>query len=107
MTKKLKKKIKVKTRLEDTSKTSEYLKSLPKIYMLGRWAKYGIWEFPYSGYSDERGIPYVYKYEDSNGMDPRYVLIPITRVTTGQIFVWNDYKPVLEHIKEAMEAGEN
>lgn len=107
MTKKLKKKIKVRTRLEDTSKTAEYLRSLPKMYMLGRWANYGIWDFPYSGYSDERGIPYVYKYEDSNGMDPRYELMPITIVTTGQIFVWNDYKSVLERIKEAMEASEN
>lgn len=45
--------------LENTIETREYLNSLPKIYMVARWAGYGVQEFPFAGKYAENGVPFV------------------------------------------------
>lgn len=80
--------------LPNTQETKEYLDSLPKIYLVVCWAKYGVDEFPFTGeYKDDkfRGIkkvPLVYQYDDHNGTDDSYYLRPITYTTTGAINSW-------------------
>lgn len=47
--------------LENTAETREYLESLPKIYMIARWAGYGVREFPFAGKCTTDGIPFVWR----------------------------------------------
>ena len=74
--------------LENTAKTREYLESLSKIYMVARWAGYGIREFPFAGKCTEDGIPFVWDYDDCNGTCDCYFLRKLTDTTTGWIYAW-------------------
>lgn len=55
--------------LKNNKKTKAYLDSLPTMYIVGRWDKYGVEGYPFTGKyeTDERGysIPLVYKYNDT------------------------------------------
>ena len=80
--------------LPNNEKTKKYLDSLPKIYLVACWAKYGVMEFPFtreSGYDKFRAkkyVPLVYQYDDHNGTDDSYYLRLITETTTGAINGW-------------------
>ena len=90
--------------LKNTIKTKEYLDSLPKIYLVGCWAKYGVIEYPFTGKyeQDENGIsiPIVYDYDDHNGTCDNYYLRKLNYVTTGQILLWTQSKNVANKIAE-------
>lgn len=74
--------------LKNTAKTTQYLYSLPKIYLLACWARYGVREHYFTGKYTKEGIPLVYHYEDHNGFTDQFELMPITQTTTGSIVTW-------------------
>ena len=91
--------------LKNTAKTREYLESLPKIYIVGCWARYGVWEYPFTEkYFSENGIsiPIVYYYDDHNGTCDNYYLRRLDRVTTGEIIMWTQFKEVADRIAKLL-----
>lgn len=89
--------------LKNTPKTKAYLDSLPKIYMVGCWAKYGVREYPFTEkYFSENGfsIPLVYDYDDHNGTCDCYWLRRLDCTTTGQILLWTQSKSVASKVAE-------
>ena len=80
--------------LPNTQETKEYLDSLPKVYLVACWAKWGVMDFPFSGkykydsFRAHKKVPLVYQYDDHNGTDDSYYLRPITYTTTGIINSW-------------------
>lgn len=88
--------------LENTIETREHLKSLPKIYMIARWARYGIIGFPFAGKYTTDGIPFVWDYDDCNGTRDCFFLRKLTNTTTGWIYAWTTSKSRAEEIAEAL-----
>lgn len=74
--------------LKNTAKTKKYLESLPKIYGIFLWAKWGMLELPWSGKYDKTGEPLVYIYYDANGMCDEYHLVPIHYASSGGFHGW-------------------
>ena len=89
---------------KNTPKTKAYLDSLPKIYLVGCWARYGVMEFPFTGKykTNEKGIsiPIVYDYDDHNGTCDNWYLRRIDYTTTGQILLWTQSKSVASRVAE-------
>ena len=94
--------------LENIPKTREYLASLPRIYMIVRWAGYGVREFPFAGKFTADSIPFVWMYDDCNGTCDRYFLRKLTDTTTGWIYAWTTSRSRAEEIAAALNevAGE-
>ena len=97
--------------LKNTPKTKAYLDSLPTIYLVGCWAKYGVREYPFTEkYFSENGfsIPLVYDYDDHNGTCDNWYLRRLDYVTTGQIIMWTQNKAVADKVVELFnkEMGE-
>ncbi len=90
--------------LKNTAKTKEYLATLPKIYLVACWAKYGVRDFPFAGKYErnENGIdiPLVYDYDDHNGTCDNYYLRRINRTTTGSIVLWTQSKSIAHKVAE-------
>lgn len=90
--------------LKNTAKTKAYLDSLPKIYLVGCWAKYGVREYPFTGkYEQDKYygiVPLVYDYDDHNGTCDNYYLRKLPWVTTGQIVMWTEFKSVADKVAE-------
>ena len=92
--------------LENTLKTKKYLDKLPKIYLIGCWAKYGVFDFPFAGkyafdkFRAKKKVPLVYQYDDHNGTDDHYYLRLITETTTGSICGWTFDKKEAYRIAE-------
>lgn len=89
--------------LKNTENTKAYLDSLPKIYIVGLWAKYGVREYPFTEkYFSENGfsVPLVYDYDDCNGTCDNWYLRRIDRVTSGQILLWTQSKSVASKVAE-------
>ena len=95
--------------LENTIETREYLESFPKIYMIARWAGYGVLAFPFAGKYATDGVPLVWYYDDQNGTCDRYFLRKLTDTTTGWIYAWTTSKSRAEEIAAALneKAGES
>ena len=80
--------------LKNTPKTKAYLDSLPKIYMVGYWAKYGVRDFPFTGkYEFDNGvsIPLVYDYDDFNGACDNYYLRRLNQTTSCAVVMWTQH----------------
>ena len=98
--------------LKNTPKTKRYLDSLPKIYGIFLWAKWGILELPWSGKytKGDVAVPLVYNYCDGNGTCDEYHLIPITHCSSGAFWDWyelkNNAKEVQTLLNEALNRGE-
>lgn len=93
--------------LKNNKKTKAYLESLPKLYLVVQWAKYGIAEHYFTGkYTNIDGIsvPLVYDYDDYNGTSDNWYLRRIDHTTTGNIFMWTQSKAVAEKVAELMRA---
>lgn len=88
--------------LESTPETREYLESLPKVYMIARWAGYGVRAFPFAGKCDDKGTPFVYVHDDQNGACDCYFLRKLTNTTTGWIYAWTISKSRAEEIAAAL-----
>lgn len=89
--------------LKNTPNTKAYLDSLPKIYLVGCWARYGVREYPFTGkYVQIKGIsvPLVYDYDDCNGTCDNYYLRSLGHVTTGVIIMWTQDKRVADKVAE-------
>ena len=95
--------------LENAIETREYLKSLPKIYMIARWVGYGILGFPFAGKCTTDGVPLVWMYDDCNGTCDRYFLRKLTDTTTGWIYAWTTSESRAKEIAAALneKAGES
>lgn len=95
----------IKKVLKNNKKTKQYLDKLPKMYIVGRWAKFGVSDYSFTGkYIEVDGIsiPLVYKYYDANGTTDMWYLCPITQVTTGAVIMWTQNKPIAERIAKAL-----
>lgn len=89
--------------LKSTPKTKEYLDSLPKIYIVGRWARYGVREYPFTGvYEQIDGVsfPLVYDYYDGNGTCDEWRLRTIDNVTTGDVILWTQNEHAARRVAE-------
>ena len=89
--------------LKNNQQTIIYLNGLPKIYLVGCWAKYGVSEYPFTGkYTQISGmsVPLVYDYDDHNGTCDNYYLRSLYSVTSGQIIMWTQSKSIASKIAE-------
>ena len=90
--------------LKNNKKTKTYLDSLPKIYLVGCWAKYGVHDYPFTGKYEinEHGtsIPLVYDYDDHNGTCDNWYLRRLDHVTTGQIILWTQNINIANKVAE-------
>ena len=90
--------------LKNTAKNKVYLDNLPKIYLVGCWARYGIREYPFTGKYEQNeygiSIPIVYDYDDHNGTCDNWYLRRIDHTTTGQILLWTQNKNVASKVAE-------
>ena len=90
--------------LKNTAKTRAYLDSLPKIYLVACWAKYGVMELPFTGKYKKNifgiSVPLVYQYDDFNGFCGHYYLRCITSTTSGRIIMWTETESVADKVAE-------
>ena len=96
---------KLRKHLECTSENRTYVESLPKIYLIGYWARYGVMECANTLQVDEEGFPLVYDYNDHNGTYEEYELVPIHRVTTGFVYAWSISKTAAQYVADMMNKG--
>lgn len=89
---------------KDTKRTKKYLESLPFIYVVGCWAKFGVREYRFSGKSDEYGVPLVWMYNDDNGTNSYWMLVSVYDTTTGNIWCWTDSEKVAHLIADSLNA---
>ena len=89
---------------KDTKRTKKYLESLPFIYVVGRWAKFGVREYRFSGKSDEYGVPLVWMYNDDNGTNSYWMLVSVYGTTTGDIWCWTDSVHLAHLIVDSLNA---
>lgn len=94
--------------LHNNAKTKKYLDSLKKVYLIGCWARFGVWEFPFTGkfvHDDVLGyVPLVYDYDDRNGTVDNYYLRKLTDVTTGSIIEYSFSKEHAQYIADALNS---
>lgn len=102
---------KVKNRMKNIYKNTprfrEKLAKLPKIWLVGCWAHYGVREFPFSRKFKQdkftkQMVPLVWDYYDCNGACDEYHLQPITNTTTGCIICWTESEAEACKIAEAL-----
>lgn len=91
---------------QDNEKTKRYLDSLPKLYVVGCWSKYGVREYPNSGLTDAKGVPLVWDYYDGNGTCSVWRLASVHHTTTGSVWCWSDNEDVCRHVASALNASE-
>ena len=92
--------------LKNTKKTRKYLETLPKIYLVGCWARYGVREYYYTNKNDKNGVPLVYDYYDGNGTCDLWELIPITETTCGAKLAYSQTKETAQGIADALNSVE-
>ena len=85
------------------SRLARSIEKLPKIYLVGFWAHYGVQEYYFSGKCAKDGEPLVWQYDDFNGTADYYVLRKITSTTSGAVFAWTINKKKAEYIATKME----
>ena len=88
--------------LQNNLKTRNYFASLPTLYVVCRWAGYGVREYPYSKKNTKEGIPLVYDYYDGNGTCDEYRLISLQYITTGSIVCWTFSKQYANMICDSL-----
>lgn len=91
--------------LKNKPKTRAYLDKLPKIHMVGCWARYGVLTFPFTGkyvVRDGISIPLVYDYDDHNGTCDNYYLRRLDYTTTGSVIMWTQNEKVANRIAESL-----
>ena len=98
-------KYKNKTVIQCSEKASDYINNLPKIYLIGCWARCGIMECYWSGQCAEDGEPFVWEYYDGNGTCSEFHKMRISHITTGSVFGWNTDKAVAEKVAERIWEG--
>jgi hypothetical protein len=73
------------------------------IYLIGHWAQYGYLPLPFSG-EYKFTEPLVWMFNDHNGTYDEFILIPITKITTGYVIDWTfDEEEAKRKVKELNE----
>ena len=85
------------------SRLARSIEKLPKIYLVGFWAHYGVQEYYFSGKCTKEGEPLVWQYDDFNGTADYYVLRKITSTTSDAVFTRTVNKKKAENIATKME----
>ena len=88
--------------LQNNSKTKAYLQSLPKLYIVALYAKYGVREYAYSKKNNADGLPLVYNYYDGNGLCDKYILTSVNLATSAGIYCWTTNRAAAERIASAL-----
>lgn len=83
---------------KDNSRTKKMLARKRKIYMVGVWARAGVWELSFERFDKKTGNPLVWFFDDANGAYPRYWLYNIEYVTTGGIIMWTFNKRLADFV---------
>ena len=107
MKKKLKRIPRRVTAIPDSPDTKRLLDSLPRIYAVGCWARYGVREYYYSGRTTKDGIPLVWDYNDHNGIYPEWLLVPLHYTTMGLILAWTTSKGAAKKIADALNGEDD
>jgi hypothetical protein len=96
--------------IKNTVQAKKYFKTLPKLYSIFLWAKWGILELPWSGKYNRDGISLVYIYRDRNGECDEYYLDTINNASSGGFWGWYENKDIAEGVQEklneALKQGE-
>ena len=92
--------------LKNNKRTKKYLETLPKIYLVGFWARYGVREYYFANKNDKDGIPLVYHYYDGNGTCDLWELVPITHTTCAGQLAYTPYKELADYIANALNTYE-
>lgn len=90
------------TSIPDSPDAMAFLQHLPKLYVVGCWARYGVREYYYSRRNAKNGLPLVWQYDDHNGSYAEWLLLPLEYTTTGWIFAWTTSKAAAEKIADAL-----
>jgi hypothetical protein len=93
--------------LKNTVKTKAYLDSLPKLYGIFLWAKWGILELPWTGKYNKAGIPLVYIYYDGNGTCDEFHLGTANQASSGGFWNWYTKKEDALLIQEQLNKNHN
>ena len=79
-------------RLKHTISNSKKINNMPKVYLVGCWARYGVREYPFAGKFIDNEVwykePLVWYEEDRNGTYEEYLLKPISMTTTGESVIY-------------------
>lgn len=98
----------LKEHLKCIDKNYSYIRSLPKVYLIGYWARYGVIEFPYAGKMVEDEVfgmtPLVYDFTDHNGTYDEWVLRKIQDTTTGQAVIYCFDKQIAQRLADKLQA---
>ena len=87
----------MKSILKNNKRAQKKIDNLPKIYIIGCWARWGVREFPFVKL-DENREPWVYNYNDHNGQADQWELVPLSWTTTGTIYDWTFSKDRAEYL---------
>ena len=97
---------KLKSVLESNNKNDKFIKSLPKIYGIFCWNRYGFWDFPFSGQFQDN-MPLVYDFDDGNGCYEHYVLRKLNEVTTGSYLTFTFDEETARRIADTFNKADN
>ena len=92
----------MKTFIQNGEKAKKILERLPKIYLVGCWARWGTRWFYNTMKTDKRGVPLVWEYYDANGTCDIWRITPIDYTTTGVVIAWTDNQKGAEDIADAL-----
>lgn len=96
-------KIRKRKTIKASSRLARKLKDLPKIYLIGCWAHFGVRAYPFSGKCTPEGIPLVWDYRDFNGATSVYMLVELCHVTSGAVVAWTTNERAAEAIANRLE----
>ena len=92
--------------LSNTKNNNEMIKSSPKVYLVGYWAKYGVMELPYAGKMVEDDtfglVPLVYDFNDFNGEREVWFIRKITEATSGGKVIYTFNKDIAEMLADKL-----
>ena len=92
--------------LKYNDRTRKKIDSLPRIYLIGCWARWGVMELPFAEFDKNRN-PLVYNYNDHNGTADQWELIPLEYTTTGYVYDWTFNKENAEKIAALLNERDN
>ncbi len=74
-----------------------------EIYIIGRWARWGVLSAKFSGKIDKEGNPLTIHYTDHNGLYEQYYISPWYTETTGRVIGYSFNKEQAQWLADKME----
>lgn len=74
-----------------------------EIYIIGRWARWGVLSAKFTGKIDKDGNPLTIHYTDHNGYYERYYIGPWYTETTGHVIGYSFNKEQAQWLADKME----